>query len=256
LSPLAQESGWLNRLLPLVGGPPALAVAPTIPLALRGPAPATSHAPSRLPDASDDLMARIGNLYAADPQLDPLWERALAARMLAGDSPGRATPDKLAEIAARFLADANGPRIAMIEQDGWDTHAQQPQRLANQLRQLDRMLAALKSGLGPHWRATLVIAASEFGRTVAANGTGGTDHGTGGLALLAGGNVRGGVVHADWPGLRPADLYQGRDLRPTTDLRALLLGAVASHFGLDPAAAAPRLFPGLAGRPVEGLLRA
>lgn len=250
------ENGWLNRLLPLLDGAGAVAISPVVPLALRGPAPATSYAPSHLPGASDDLLARVGRLYGDDPLLHPLWERAAAARMLAGAGGGPGNPAALATMAAKFLAEPGGARIAMLEHDGWDTHAQQPQRLAAQLRQLDAMLGALKAGLGAHWQDTAVLIASEFGRTVAANGTQGTDHGTGGLAMLAGGNVRGGQILGDWPGLSPANLLDNRDLRPTTDLRALMLGAAAGQFRLDPAEAAARIFPGARPKPLEGLIRA
>ena len=118
------------------------------------------------------------------------------------------------------------------------------------------MLAALRAGLGAAWNQTLVIVATEFGRTAAANGTGGTDHGTASLAMLAGGAVRGGRILADWPGLGPSQLYQARDLKPTTSLGSVIAGAVASHFALDPGLAARRLFPGAAARPLEGLVQA
>jgi uncharacterized protein (DUF1501 family) len=252
------KDGWLQRLLAAIAAPPAaIAVAPTVPPILRGDRPVASFAPSRLPDASDDLIARVSQLYEADPLLHPLWGEALAARALAGDAgKGRQQLPELARIAADFLASAEGPRIAVLEHDGWDTHAGQPARLANQLRQLDAALAALKLGLGNAWAQTVVVAATEFGRTVAANGTGGTDHGTASAAFVAGGAVAGGRVVADWPGLAPANLSDGRDLRPTTDLYAVLLGILAAHFTLDPALLAPALFPDHGGlRPVQGLLR-
>ena len=129
--------------------------------------------------------------------------------------------------------------------------------LRAQLRGLDAMIAALKTGLGPLWDKTLVLVATEFGRTVAVNGTGGTDHGPASAAMLLGGGVAGGRVIADWPGLAPANLYEGRDLKPTLDLDALIAGAVSAHFGLDPARTKGALFPGAAAaRPVEGLVRA
>lgn len=100
-----------------------------------------------------------------------------------------------------------------------------------------------------------VLTATEFGRTAAVNGTGGTDHGTGGAAFLAGGAVAGGWVVADWPGLSGSALYENRDLRPTTDLRAVMLGAAAGSFGVDPARLSAALFAGAGVRPVEGLVR-
>jgi uncharacterized protein (DUF1501 family) len=118
------------------------------------------------------------------------------------------------------------------------------------------MIGALQAGLGPVWDDTLVLVATEFGRTVAVNGTGGTDHGTGTAAMLFGGAVKGGRVVADWPGLAPADLYEARDLKPTMQLDAFIGGAVASHFAVDPARAMTALFPaGARTAAIEGLLR-
>ncbi|MBC7496019.1 MAG: DUF1501 domain-containing protein, partial [Sphingomonadaceae bacterium] len=110
-------------------------------------------------------------------------------------------------------------------------------------------------GLGSAWAHTTVLAATEFGRTAAVNGTGGTDHGTGGAAFMAGGAVAGGRVVADWPGLGAAQLYENRDLRPTTDLRSVMLGAAAGSFGVDPARLSGVLFPGGGVKGVAGLVR-
>jgi uncharacterized protein (DUF1501 family) len=253
----ALKDGWLNRLLPLLpqAKEPAIALSAAVPLALRGAAPATSYAPSVLPDADADLLARATALYAGDPQLHRLWSEAMDARALAGDmAPGRANPQALGKLAATFLARLDGARVAVIEIGGWDTHSAQPARLNNQLRQLDATIAALATGLGPAWAQTVVVAATEFGRTVAPNGTGGTDHGTGGAAILAGGALRGGRVIADWPGLAPAQRLDGRDLRPTADLRALFAGLAAEHFGLEAARVSRAVFAADV-KPMIGLVR-
>jgi uncharacterized protein (DUF1501 family) len=195
-------------------------------------------------------------MYAGDNQLHALWSQALDARMMAGaDAQGRSNPVTLGKLAATFLAKPDGARVAVIEINGWDTHSAQAGRLNGQLKQLDAVIAALRDGLGPEWRRTAIVAATEFGRTAAPNGTGGTDHGTGGVALLAGGAVAGGRVVADWPGLAPGQLYEGRDLRPTADLRALFAGLAADHFGLDPARVARTVFGSDPIRPMTGLLR-
>jgi uncharacterized protein (DUF1501 family) len=153
-------------------------------------------------------------------------------------------------LTAKMLG-GDGARIAMIETNGWDTHSGQRGRLNAQLRSLDQLLAALKSGLGVDWANTLVIVATEFGRTARPNGTGGTDHGQASAAMLLGGAVRGGTVIADWPGLASAALYEGRDLKPTTDLDALIAGALAQHYGLEPARAMATLFPESRGSPLR-----
>lgn len=256
-SPYVLKDGFLNRVLPLIGdGRPAVAVAPNLPLLLRGNATATSRAPSTLPRASDDLKARISQMYEHDARLHSLWSTALDVESMTDpDRAGRASPQQLAKMAAAFMAGPAGVPVTMVEHSGWDTHSQQTSRLAVQLRQLDAMLSEVRLGMGNQWKETLVIVISEFGRTAMANGTGGTDHGTGGLMLLAGGAVKGGRVVADWPGLRSGQLFEERDLRPTTDMRNVLVGAISEHFHIDPVQAGQAMFPGARLQPVGQLIR-
>lgn len=254
------KDGWMNRLLTVLPADErkGIAVAATIPMALRGKVEVASYAPSALPDASDDLLGRVAMLYAEDPQLHAIWEQATATRTLTGDLAANNGRNAAATgaLAARLLAAENGARIAMIETGGWDTHAGQRGRLGAQLNGLDQMIAALKTGLGPLWGKTMVLVATEFGRTVKVNGTQGTDHGTASVAWLLGGAVQGGRVVADWPGLSDAALYEGRDLRPTAGLDAVIGSAAAAHFGVDPARAMPALFPGQkSARMMDGLVR-
>jgi uncharacterized protein (DUF1501 family) len=239
------KDGWMNRLLGLLpaGESKALAVAATVPAVLRGAHDVSSYAPSRLPDAPEDLMARVASLYESDAQLHALWTSAMDTRAMAGDLSGGQNGTATGALAAKLLSGPNAARVAVIETGGWDTHANQRGRLAAQLRGLDQLVAALKTGLGTDWANTLVVVATEFGRTAAPNGTGGTDHGTGSAAMLLGGAVAGGRVVADWPGLAPGALFEGRDLKPTSDLDAVIAGAVAQHYALDPARAMPVLFP-------------
>ncbi|MEA3119405.1 MAG: hypothetical protein QOI13_2675 [Paraburkholderia sp.] len=134
----------------------------------------------------------------------------------------------------------------MIETGGWDTHSAQNPRLAAQLKALDTMLGALADGMAGQWVNTTVIVATEFGRTAAANGTGGTgctDHGTASAAMLFGGSVAGGRVLADWPGLSRSALYESRDLKPTTGLDAVIAGSAGETFGIEPKRVASTLFP-------------
>jgi uncharacterized protein (DUF1501 family) len=254
------KDGWMNRLLAVLPADErkGIAVAATIPMALRGKVEVASYAPSVLPDASDDLLGRVAMLYAQDPQLHAIWEQATATRTLTGDLAANNGRNAAAtgSLAARLLAADNGARIAMIETGGWDTHAGQRGRLGAQLNGMDQMIAALKTGLGPLWAKTMVLVATEFGRTVKVNGTQGTDHGTASVAWLLGGAVKGGRVVADWPGLSDSALYEGRDLRPTAGLDAVIGSAAAAHFGVDPARAMPALFPGQkSARMLDGLVR-
>jgi uncharacterized protein (DUF1501 family) len=268
-SPSASAGGWLNRALGALDAagdaPRAVALADSVPLVLRGELAVTSWAPSRLPDADEDTLARVQRMYAAaDPELAASLAAALDARELAGDADSAAMGGRggqalapLASAAARFLRSPDGPRVAVLDVGGWDTHANQGAAegpLALRLRGLDSGLQLLKTELGDHWRSTSVLVVTEFGRTVAANGTRGTDHGTAGCAFLLGGAVAGGRVVADWPGLAARDLHENRDLRATTDLRALFKSVLHDRLGVTESALARTVFPSSdAIAPLDGL---
>jgi uncharacterized protein (DUF1501 family) len=163
-----------------------------------------------------------------------------------------------AGMAAKFLAQPDGPRIGALAFDGWDTHADEGAlngRLAALLGALDGALAAIETNMGPAWRDTVVVVVTEFGRTARINGTEGTDHGTATVAFLAGGALKGGRVIADWPGLKVAQLQDGRDLKPTTDLRAVVKGLLHEHLRVNEVALAAKVFPDSGGvKPMMGLL--
>jgi uncharacterized protein (DUF1501 family) len=255
--PYARRDGWIGRLLPLLPGGRAVAVTPALPLVLQGSPDVVSYVPSGDDDTSEDLLERVGLLYADDALLQGLWAEALNIQRLAGDpGDGGRRLEQLSTVAGRFLSKRQGPRIAVLESHGWDTHTNQVVRLVRKLGKLDAALAALETALGTSWADSLVLIVTEFGRTAETNGTGGTDHGTASAVLMAGGAVRGGRVIADWPGLSRPALFEGRDLRPTTDLHTLLAGVISDHFALDPALVAQSLFPGSRiGRGWPGLLR-
>jgi uncharacterized protein (DUF1501 family) len=265
------QSGWLNRALEALpkGGrvTSALAVGATTPLVLRGAAPTVGWAPVNLPPAADDTAARLLDLYQhRDPALASALSQGLKLEKtaLGDDMKAKPAPNngnamrQIARGAAKVMSADDGPRIAALAFDGWDTHANEGGpvgRLAQLLSGLDGALAELQTGLGERWRDTVVVVATEFGRTARINGTEGTDHGTGTIALLAGGAVKGGRVMADWPGLKPANLYEGRDLAPTTDLRAALKGILHDHLGLSETALAKNVFPDSAPvKPMQGLI--
>ena len=262
------QSGWLNRALEVLPKGErvtrALAVGPTTPLVLRGAAPTVGWAPVALPQADDDTAARLVDLYRhRDPALGVALSQGLQLEKVAlGDDmrpkPGVNNIRVVARGAAKVMAADDGPRIAALAFDGWDTHANEGGpvgRLAQLLSGLDGALAEFESGLSGRWRDTVVVVATEFGRTVRINGTEGTDHGTGTIALLAGGAVKGGRVIANWPTLKPASLYEGRDLAPTTDLRAVIKGVLSDHLGISENALASSVFPDSAmAKPMRGLI--
>ncbi len=269
--PSTSTGGWLNRALAVLASRgtkrDAVALSESLPLVLRGDFAAQTWAPSHLPDTDEDTLARVRMLYEAiDTHLATRLTDALTARELAGNAAtastmsgrGGAQVAPLATAAARFLASPDGPRVAVIDVSGWDTHANQGAAqglLAARLRGLDQGLQTLKTELGSVWQSTSVVIVTEFGRTVAVNGTRGTDHGTGTCAFLAGGAVKGGRIITDWPGLAANALRDGRDLEATTDLRAVFKGVLAGGFGLGEDALETTVFPdSIATRPLTDLL--
>ncbi len=261
------DSGWLNRALSLMpqrlapGQDAALAVGVTVPLLLRGPVGVSTWAPATFDPLDTDLYLRIAKLNQADPitgpaLMDAMRQRGFSEKVLTGKPP--LDQDAFASLcgaAARLMLAPDGPRVAALELEGWDTHSGQPPRLAAALADLDAGLVALKAGLGEVWQQTVVLVVTEFGRTVRADGTLGTDHGTGSAAFVAGGQVAGGRVQANWPGLARPNLFEDRDLQPTMDLRELGTGLLGSHLDLPPAALR-QVFPGSNGVvPMRGLLR-
>jgi uncharacterized protein (DUF1501 family) len=270
----ALQTGWLNRAL--AAAPAAatreagVALGQNVPLVMRGPAAVTSWSPSKLAALDDDTLARLTDLYAGDPLLSARFADALTANAIASgesdntmgaaQSTGQAA--RYAEVvraAGSFLRQDEGPKVAVFDTTGWDTHANEggaQGQLAGRLAALDAGLAALRQQLGPAWRDTVVLLVTEFGRTAAINGTRGTDHGTASIALLLGGAVAGGRVVADWPGLSGRALYQGRDLNPTLDLRAVLKGVLEEHLAVPSRALEQSVFPDSAAvKPLRGLIR-
>ena len=283
--PGASSTGWLNRALTKLasegrveaGDGRAFAVGPVTPLVVRGTAPVMSWAPPQLLSASEDTHARLLDLLRhTDPKLAIALEgrkqlmtlaradggNTMQPSTIAAAAPGiartRAYFAEAAGTAARFLARANGPRVGALGFVGWDTHINEGAaagQLAGLLGALDGALGAIENNMGSAWRETVVAVVTEFGRTARINGTDGTDHGTGTVALLVGGALKGGRVIADWPGLKPGSLYQERDLKPTTDLRAVLKGLLAAHLRIDDAVLATAVFPeSFDIRPMAGLL--
>jgi len=265
------QSGWLNRALETLPRGErvmsALAVGPTTPLVLRGAAPTVGWSPVALPQADDDTAMRLVELYRhRDAALASALSQGLQLDKAAqGDEmkpkPGANGPAAMRQVArgaAKLMSADDGPRIAALAFDGWDTHANEGGpvgRLAQLLSGLDGALAEFESGLGGRWRDTVVVVATEFGRTARINGSAGTDHGTGTIALLAGGAVKGGRVISDWPSLKPASLYEGRDLKPTTDLRAVVKGVLTDHLGISERLLAETVFPdSAASKPMRGLV--
>ncbi len=272
----ATTSGWLNRAVQAAGRKvTALSVGPTAPLLLRGTAPAGSWSPGGGVDAASRLPTLLQDLYKEDPLLGPALARGLATETMArealGDQPGqmmrgggggglgagqnREASKAMGASLAGFLKAPGGPQFAAVSLDGFDTHANQAGQMAVRLGALDGLIEGLRDDLGPAWKDTVVLAVTEFGRTARANGTGGTDHGTGSTALVLGGSLKPGGIVGDWPTLRRSALFEDRDVYPATDLRALEKALLAEHMGLDRKALDTLVFPDSAAvKPLSGLV--
>jgi uncharacterized protein (DUF1501 family) len=250
----------------------AVAIEQSPPLLLTGPSKATSWMPPVMPEPEQAFLKKVRALYEGDPVLKASLDGALnmqSEAQTASDDPGMLNPRLKASYgnltplfrgAGKLLAADDGPRVAVLDASGWDTHVNEGAgdgALSRRLQSLDEGLQALKTSLGPAWRKTAVIMATEFGRTAHPNGNGGTDHGTGGAAFLLGGAVAGGRVVAEWVGLKTSALKDGRDQPARTDLRALCKGVLADHMGVGRAALQSAVFPESAGvEPMKGLIRA
>jgi uncharacterized protein (DUF1501 family) len=282
------DTGWLNRALFSLepddrvragtNRQRAFAVGPITPLVVRGPAPVLSWAPPRLPPVSDDTTMRLLDLYRhTDPTLARVLEdRIDLATLMPGKPPDRSASDmappvqvgginrvrayftEAAGAAAQFLANPDGPRIGALALDGWDTHNNEGAvngRLSRMLSALDGALATIETKMGGAWSETVVTVITEFGRTARINGTDGTDHGTATVALIVGGAVKGGRVITDWPGVKESSLFENRDLKATTDLRAILKGLLRDHLRVEERTLATVVFPNSEGvNPIEGCL--
>jgi len=269
------RDGWLNRMLQVVPGLEpeiAFAIGREQMLVLSGAAPASRWSPDARLQISPNARALLNVVHHDDPLFRDASEDAIAiaeqisleadlaeeteAMMMANpmmQSMSRGGEHvKIAEFAAsRLRADT---RIASFSINGWDTHARQNNGIKRAAGALTDTILTLRAGLGPVWDKTAVLCLTEFGRTARENGSGGTDHGTGGAMLYAGGALRGGQVIGDWPGLGDGDLYAGRDLLPTRDVRAYAAWVMRGLIGIDRSVLEQAIFPGLEMGPNPGLV--
>lgn len=275
VQPKALESGWLNRVVGLVNAQDSgigMALGQGLPTLMRGPNDVSSWAPSTLPDANDDYLSLVAKIYEQDQLFADYFSKALdiqnmAMDVLKGNEQQLARKSRslkafitMAKAAGKWLAKLDGPRVSSMEMGGWDTHVQQGTeggRMANNLALFARGIKALKDSLGPAaWSNTVVLAVTEFGRTARPNGNRGTDHGTAGTAFLFGGALQGGRIVHRWPGLKDADLYQGRDLQPTIDIRSVIKGVLHEHYAISKSALDEHVFPNSSEvEPIKGLIR-
>jgi uncharacterized protein (DUF1501 family) len=269
--PDGAQTGWLNRCIACMPGVDGLACAAVMPLTMRGSAKVETWSPPLPTEVNPILLQRLQPLYAADPRLaapfaraveqrndSPVPESGLGTSVMDSGKPGKRPRGGLPVMmaaAGSFMGKADGPRVAFVEDDGWDTHANEAAIVTRKIAELDAGLEAFHQAIGAKWGRTIAIIATEFGRTAHINGTGGTDHGTGGSMFLAGGALHGGRVAGNWPGIGASELYQGRDVHATTDFRSVFKGVLTTHLGVAESLLESRVFPGSAkAEPMGGLV--
>jgi len=289
----ATTSGWLNRAVEVLQAhrkTDAISIGPTAPLILRGKVQTASWSPGRTVDAEARLPTLLADLYRNDPLLGPALARGMATETMAKDvtamtaqpvsmtgpagaagvngatamqaqlvrgaaQQGREASRVLGTSLAGFMREPGGPTVAAISLDGFDSHANQAGLIATRLASLDAVIDGLHTGLGPEWKDTVVLVATEFGRTARVNGTAGTDHGTASTALVLGGALKAGGIVGDWPTLKQDALFENRDVAPTLDMRGLFKGVLAEHMAMDKAALEQVVFPqSAAAKPVANLV--
>ncbi len=268
VAPERARDGWLNRMLQVVPGltaDTAYAIGRDALAVLAGPAQVRNWAPEAVLNLSPQARLLFEQIYHDDPLFQAAaleaMELAESGVLGTGMKPEPQVGVRLDDVerlvdyaAGRLRGEA---RIAAFSLSGWDTHRGQAGGMIKALARLQHAILRLQSGVGPDvWGQTTLLAMTEFGRTARENGTGGTDHGTGGTMIVAGGAVRGGQMFGRWPGLAESDLYQGRDLMPTSDVRAWAAMAMQGLYGLDRAVLEAAVFPGLRmeGLPNRGLI--
>jgi uncharacterized protein (DUF1501 family) len=275
------NSGWLNRAL-LAMGPSgsvkAISIGPTAPLILRGPVEAASWSPGGAADRDHRLPGILMDLYKSDPLLGPALASGVATESMAKTATASAAMGgvgaplepvtaanyarqglpaarKLGATLAAFMTQPDGKQVAAVSVDGFDSHANQTALLTTRLAYVDAFIDGFSTGMGPAWTDTVVVLATEFGRTARVNGTAGTDHGTASTALLIGGGLKRGGIVGDWPTLAQNRLFENRDTAPTLDMRGVFKGVLRDHLGVDRAKLDSVVFPGSGGvAPVEGMV--
>ena len=263
------QDGWLNRALPRTTQNTSplrgVAVGANLPLALRGERSTVAVDDLAKFQVGSNASSIVERLYAhtSDAQLKGQASGMFdAVRRIESIRQQPYTPaggalysgtfgTRLMQLARLIKSDV-GVEVAFVDIDGWDHHSNEVGALGNVLGEFGRGLAAFTRDLGDRMADVVIVTMSEFGRTAAENGSGGTDHGHGGVMMVLGGAVKGGSVYGTWPGLEPEQLFEGRDLAVTTDYRDVLAELVRGHLGQNP----DQVFPFYKAGPSLGLLRA
>ena len=236
VTPFSSKTGWLGRAMELAGvGGRSLSL--DTPLLVRGDMAVEAYYPSNMRGSAVpnmEILEVLKSIYEGDAlETTEVLQQQLAASR---NAPRVRDPEGLATFAGKKMQEAHGPKVAVIRVNQFDTHANQGTEeglQAEQLEVVDNVFAALKSGLGKMWNSTVVMTVTEFGRTLGQNGSAGTDHGYGSACMIAGGLLENAGIVSDWPGLKSNNLYEGRDLLATIDMRSVCAACLEATFGLE-----------------------
>ena len=237
LKPYTQKTGWLGRGMKTAGlYESGLALSLPMPLLLRGVEKNNNYFPTWMSLPKRQIIERITRAYDGVEQ-DKLQEvyNVIMNRPLTMQG-GDETLDSLSKRTAQILKDPHGPKVAVFDLEGFDTHTAQGNEFgehADNLQDVDLIVENLFRGMGDDFENTLVMTLTEFGRTVEQNGGNGTEHGYGSAILMAGGLLKKSQVFTDWPGLKQSNLFEGRDLQSTIDSRSIYASAMSSVFNIE-----------------------
>ena len=241
--PYQEKTGWVGRAMKLANlQGDGLALSLPMPLLLRGIPKNNNYFPTwgRLP--RKDTLDLLKSVYA-DSSEDELLQmmdfikKRKDEQMMGGTGGGDRQKNKnLARQAAKYLRKSDGPRVAVFEVNGFDTHAAQggvDGTHTECLVEMDEIINNLRDNLQEAYKDTIILTVTEFGRTIKQNGGNGTEHGYGTAIFMAGGLLKKSQVHTDWPGLKRKEMYEGRDLNATIDARSVYASAMSTVFDLD-----------------------
>ena len=252
----ALTSGWVGRAMNAAGYS-SLSVSLPIPIILRGNELNSNYFPTNFRKVNPAVYNDVQQMWKEDPQLSGLIE-PMMAREIDLFGAGRGKTRELVSFAAKEMHKPNGPRVGLLEFEGFDTHALQGNEQGHHaeiLAELDGVLEAFKRQMGDLYENTVIVTVTEFGRTASENGTQGTDHGYGSAIFLAGGLVKGKQVVSDWPGLSTKNLYEGRDLLMTIDARDVYAEVIKTVFDLNDEDISRDVFIGYNSPRTLGLMR-
>jgi len=244
LSPFSEKTGWLGRALELANTP-GRALSLDMPLVLRGHNENDNFFPSSIKNSSNLNTKLIEAISMAHAKVSADVYSKVSNKSRANISNIPRDPSSLAKYAGKVMSQDDGPLASVIRINQFDTHARQGAdtgKHADRLSIIDDVIAGYREGLGSAWDRSIILTMTEFGRTVAVNGTTGTEHGYGTAGIITGGAISKSRVISQWPGLAKSDQFERRDLMATIDYWSVCAACIEKALGLDHDLIASKVF--------------